>query len=280
MGSCQHYSERLFDSVFFDHVTKFQFRSLRISEHPKRVLEFLVDLRVPISAYNFWHFVNMAAEWSENTEGSETRESLRVAQKLLDRGLRCDIDLGFDSVFLLASRKGLSDLVSLLLANFQDPTIRVARGEIPRLLVKDTIFRKRERKQRGRTTPLLQAAESGRLEVIKIIANHSPATLHQTDDSGSTALHHAAGGGWMEIVSWLVEQGVLEIEARNNRGQTPLERALEIHEGVRTYGDDKCKNMYVKRFYAYGGQYEEVIGYLSRAQRATQKEETDIDETL
>ena len=45
---------------------------------------------------------------------------------------------------------------------------------------------------------------------------------------GRTALHLAALGAHHEVMRWLIERG-LDIRARDKRGRTPLDIALDTH---------------------------------------------------
>jgi ankyrin repeat protein len=70
-----------------------------------------------------------------------------------------------------------------------------------------------------------------RASVEKLVASH-PDDLTATDAAGSTLLHHAAGFGTLETMTWLLERGA-DLNARNQRGSTPLHWAIHDEAKVR-----------------------------------------------
>ena len=66
-------------------------------------------------------------------------------------------------------------------------------------------------------TPLLYAAEMGRLAVVACLCEHG-ADTEACDDSGFTALHRAARWGKEDVVQYLVEQGA-HCDAINDYGR-------------------------------------------------------------
>lgn len=70
-------------------------------------------------------------------------------------------------------------------------------------------------------TPLMLAAELGRLSAVKTLIEHG-AQIDLTDSAGLSVLHHAVTSGNLNLVSWLIENTNLDINARDNQNNTPL----------------------------------------------------------
>ncbi|CAN0351881.1 unnamed protein product, partial [Discosporangium mesarthrocarpum] len=62
-----------------------------------------------------------------------------------------------------------------------------------------------------------------RLECLKLLASQRSADLSVVDVGNNTLLHAAAGAGSLEMVSFLLEQG-LSIHDINDEGLTPAVR--------------------------------------------------------
>lgn len=91
-------------------------------------------------------------------------------------------------------------------------------------------------------TPLLRAAKSGDIEMVRLLVNHG-ADAFATMPNGTTALHFAAGLGWrngspiapsydqgtdaeaVATIDYLIELG-LDVNAQNDAGDTPLHSAV------------------------------------------------------
>jgi ankyrin repeat protein len=64
---------------------------------------------------------------------------------------------------------------------------------------------------------LIIAAKNGNAEIVKLLVEHSPTGnvksyfIDHLDDQDFSALHHAAAGGFLEIVKILIEQGNAKI---------------------------------------------------------------------
>ena len=79
------------------------------------------------------------------------------------------------------------------------------------------------RGQRGRN-PLHAAAQSGSLEVVRILVKYDPADINARDDGGWTPLFEASGGRHFKtgsVVQFLLEHGA-DIHVRSRGGWTPL----------------------------------------------------------
>ena len=81
----------------------------------------------------------------------------------------------------------------------------------PRLLV--------QRDEDGRT-PLMAAAQNGRLEVIERMCTDS--NVHECDDEGWTMLHHAAASGHVAVYQYLAQNMKLQYAAARPSLMTPL----------------------------------------------------------
>jgi ankyrin repeat protein len=74
---------------------------------------------------------------------------------------------------------------------------------------------------------LIEAAKRGGLADVRAIVHGHAELINQRDNSGATALHHAAFGGHRSVVQELVRQGA-EINATDSQfGATPTGWAIE-----------------------------------------------------
>ncbi|KTD42562.1 ankyrin repeat domain-containing protein [Legionella parisiensis] len=71
-------------------------------------------------------------------------------------------------------------------------------------------------------TPLMIAAELGRLSTVQILLQHGAQT-NITDSSGFSVLHHAVKSGNLKLVRWLIENTDIDINAKDNHNLTPLQ---------------------------------------------------------
>ncbi|XP_022247672.1 ankyrin repeat domain-containing protein 17-like isoform X2 [Limulus polyphemus] len=134
---------------------------------------------------------------------------LKAVQQLLCEG--CNINEVTDkgeSLLSLACLSGYYELVQLLLMQ----TSVEDRG------LKDT-------------TPLMEAASAGHVDIVKLLLDHSADVNAQTNQ-GNTPLMYACAGGHEEVVRVLLESGA-NVEDHNENGHTPLmEAASAGHVGV------------------------------------------------
>ncbi|STY29992.1 Ankyrin repeat protein [Legionella wadsworthii] len=70
-------------------------------------------------------------------------------------------------------------------------------------------------------TPLMLAAESGRIEAMQILLHHH-ADFTLTDSLGYSVLHHSVKARQLDTVRWLIENINIDINAKDNKGYTPL----------------------------------------------------------
>jgi len=73
-------------------------------------------------------------------------------------------------------------------------------------------------------TPLMIAAGTGNLEIVKILVDHN-ADMNTTRYDHTTALFYAITGNHLETAKWLVENGAYPNQS-DNKGSTPLILAL------------------------------------------------------
>ncbi len=79
-------------------------------------------------------------------------------------------------------------------------------------------------------TPLMHAAEDGKLPVIQLLAaRSSKADLEAKDVDNSTVLHFAAQNWDDDVCPYFIDKG-LDCNAVNNKGNTPLHDACDHHK--------------------------------------------------
>ena len=71
-------------------------------------------------------------------------------------------------------------------------------------------------------TPLMIAAELGRLKAVKTLIEHN-ADVDFTDSQRFSVLHHSVKSGNLELVRWLIENTSVDINAKDNQDNTPLD---------------------------------------------------------
>ncbi|KAK3591730.1 hypothetical protein CHS0354_019500 [Potamilus streckersoni] len=74
---------------------------------------------------------------------------------------------------------------------------------------------------------LHSACINGKLEMTKYLVETYPKMLHETDNGKSTSAHHAAAGGNVDVLMYLIERGT-NPWCRTSEEETPLHRAC-IH---------------------------------------------------
>ena len=74
---------------------------------------------------------------------------------------------------------------------------------------------------------LIEAAQHGLVEVVKAIVRAHPGLVGRYDETGATALHYAAFGGYRDVVRVLVEAGA-DVNATDTQfNATPAGWAIE-----------------------------------------------------
>ncbi|XP_071086040.1 serine/threonine-protein phosphatase 6 regulatory ankyrin repeat subunit C-like [Haliotis cracherodii] len=90
-------------------------------------------------------------------------------------------------------------------------------------LVKDSVTNHRvDINSRGRygRTPVMKAAEKGHKEVLDLLKSNG-CDVNLKDDNGNNILHVACIGGHVEIVKFVLSQGLVGINSRGQYGRTP-----------------------------------------------------------
>jgi len=72
--------------------------------------------------------------------------------------------------------------------------------------------------------PLIEAAKSGQVEGCSKALEDKKVKVDQKDPEGVNALMHAASGGYIQVVQFLVEKGA-RISAKDDMGETALMKA-------------------------------------------------------
>lgn len=71
-------------------------------------------------------------------------------------------------------------------------------------------------------TPLMLAAELGRLSAVQTLIAHGAKT-DLTDSEGFSILHYAVKSGNLAVVRWFIENTNVDINAKDNQDNTPLQ---------------------------------------------------------
>ena len=77
---------------------------------------------------------------------------------------------------------------------------------------------------------LLIASSNGFAEVISVILERLPRLLNKSDDFGNTPLMLATDSGKLEAVKLLVEMPGIDLEKRNNLGQSVFDLAMKLED--------------------------------------------------
>lgn len=134
-----------------------------------------------------------------------------VVKKLLDEGRSVNetTEEG-ESLLSLACQAGYYELAQVLLA---------MRANVE------------DRGMKGDCTPLMEAASTGHVEIVRLLISHG-ADVNAQSSSGNTPLMYACAGGHEDVVLVLLEAGA-NVEDHNENGHTPLmEAASAGHVGV------------------------------------------------
>lgn len=96
----------------------------------------------------------------------------------------------------------------------------------------------RQRKQVGEgLTPLSWAVINNHLDVVEFLVEHG-ANVNFKDDTDHTILHMAARTGNPEMVKYLLARGAIkDINARNNKGRTPLAEVSRFQRCYHSFED-------------------------------------------
>ena len=135
-----------------------------------------------------------AGDWETGLGGASHVGNRNIARYLLSKGSRKDI--------FCASMLGETDVVEALVN--VDSSIVNVRGP------------------HGYTL-LYHVASSGNMEMAKIVEPH----LNEKSNDFNQALRSATRDGHLDMVSWLLENGVTNPNELNFLGKTPLKVAIE-----------------------------------------------------
>ncbi len=73
------------------------------------------------------------------------------------------------------------------------------------------------------------AAFNGDLDHIKLLVDQGVININERDDKGSTIGHKAAGQGHIHILQWLIENGA-DMKITNQTGETPRDIAVRYSQ--------------------------------------------------
>ena len=88
--------------------------------------------------------------------------------------------------------------------------------------------------------PAHVAAYSGDLNHLRMLVENGIVNINERDEKGSTPAHKAAGQGHLDILSWLIEMGA-NMSITNQAGETPKDVARRFAQlaAVKLLGGDK-----------------------------------------
>lgn len=76
-------------------------------------------------------------------------------------------------------------------------------------------------------TVLMNAAENGKLEIVRYFVEHCGADVNAKDRDGETALMRATKDGKMEVIRYFVEHCKADVDAKSNAGNTAVRFASD-----------------------------------------------------
>ncbi|XP_067653150.1 putative ankyrin repeat protein RF_0381 [Haliotis asinina] len=145
---------------------------------------------------------------------------------------------------MMAAGKGFSDMVKFLVGRGADVSLGDSDGdnvlhyacfggdlEIVELIVSMNVLDINSRGRYSRT-PVMRAAEKGNRDVVEFLVGRG-ADLALVSSYGNNILHLASREGHLETVKLILSMNVVDINARNNNGQTATDTARrEGHQRV------------------------------------------------
>jgi ankyrin repeat protein len=138
---------------------------------------------------------------------SAIRGSLETVEMLIEHGADVNAVAHFNwTAMMVAAAKGHDEVIGLLLEHGANADVADIYG----------------------WTPLMRAVHENRFAAVSLFLRSREVDLEAADDSGATALHHAARQGHVEIAQLLVDNGA-ELDAENVQGFTPLAMARQQH---------------------------------------------------
>jgi len=138
---------------------------------------------------------------------SAIRGNLEIVEMLIEHGADVNAVAHFNwTAMMVAAAKGHDEVIGLLLEHGANANVADIYG----------------------WTPLMRAVYENRFAAVSLFLQNGEVDLEAADDSGATALHHAAARGHTEIAQLLVDKGA-ELGAKNAQGLTPLAMARQKH---------------------------------------------------
>lgn len=80
----------------------------------------------------------------------------------------------------------------------------------------------------GASTPLMEAAQEGHLELVRYLLESAHANVHVKTQTGDTALTYAAENGHTDVADLLLQYGA-DLEHESEGGRTPLMKVYTFH---------------------------------------------------
>ena len=167
-----------------------------------------------------------------------------------------DIPTGITPLMCAVNGQQL-DIVKLLLQNNADAraagnkgktkgvtplsiAVTLGQTEIVRLLLVNKADANSVDNDDSDMTPLNNAVADGNINITRLLVSYG-ANINRKDIDGLTALHLAAAAGKVEIVKVLLQNNTADINAKTNKGYTPLRIAMnngysDVIELIRAYG--------------------------------------------
>ena len=96
--------------------------------------------------------------------------------------------------------------------------------------------------QKDLAFPAHVAAFNGDLDHIKLLVDQGVININERDDKGSTIAHKAAGQGHIHILHWLIENGA-DLQIASQTGELPIDVAQRFAQlaCVKILKSENCK---------------------------------------